>query len=404
MSHRSLLIVLCSLAAASIAGCAAAPLSRYRGPHTDHFDGKRFHNIEPFQEQLVQDVLRWQLGRSKASWRYANTPRGEPPPARVTGGAIRVTFINHATVLIQMDSLNILTDPVYSERMGPAPWLGQARHRPVGIRFDDLPRVDVVLLSHDHYDHLDIPTLRRLERTFHPRIITGLGNGALLRSAGIGGSEELDWWKSAPIAPGVRVTAVPTQHWSGRTLTDHCRTLWAGFVIEGRADTVLFAGDTGWGRFYEMIHRRYGSFRLALLPIAPFRPYWYMHRKHQSPADAVHAAQVLHAATSIPIHWGTFELGDDGQHEAVDSLVATLAELPPLCRPEFLVPWNGQSVMVPPTGDPDHLMSAADSSCTPPASEVRRRVAATLEAGRSHQVPSGLRGSVMRVGASAREH
>lgn len=357
------------LIALLIVGCARVPLAGYRGPLTDHFDGQFFHNIQPFQEQAVQDVIAWQFARGRGDWRYVDSPPAEPPPQRVSGRSIRVTFINHATVLIQMDGLNILTDPVYSERVGPEPWIGPRRYRPPGVRFEDLPPIDVVLLSHDHYDHFDIPTLRRLNRAFHPRIITGLGNGALLRSARIGGGQEVDWWQSVPVAEGVRVRAVPTQHWSGRTLTDHCRRLWAGFVIEGRADTVFFAGDTGWGRFYELVHRRYARFRLALLPIAPFIPHWYMHRKHQSPADAVHAAQLLHAATSIPIHWGTFELGDDGQHEAADSLLSTLTGLPGRCRPDFVLLENGQSADVPPIANPEHLMSAADSSCIPPRAE-----------------------------------
>jgi L-ascorbate metabolism protein UlaG (beta-lactamase superfamily) len=355
-----------------LAGCATLPLAGYRGPITDHFDGEHFHNIQPFQEQAVEDVIAWQFARGRGEWRRENVPPAPPPPRRVGGRSVHVTFVNHATVLIQMDDLNILTDPVFSERLGAVPWVGPHRFRPPGIRFEDLPPIDIVLLSHDHYDHFDIPTLQRLERTFHPKIITGLGNGALLRSAGIGGGQEIDWWQAAPVADGVHVRAVPTQHWSGRTLSDHCRRLWAGFVIEGRRDTVFFAGDTGWGRFYDLIHRRYARFRLAILPIAPFIPRWYMHRKHQSPADAVHAAQLLHAASSIPIHWGTFELGDDAQHEAVDSLNATIAELPARCRPGFAVLNNGGSLDVPAITDPEHLMSAADSSCVPEKAESRR--------------------------------
>ncbi len=361
-----------TLIALLVLGCATLPLAGYRGPLTDHFDGRYFHNIQPFQEQAVEDVIAWQFARGRGEWRYVDLPPAAPPPRRLAGRSVRVTFVNHATVLIQMDSLNILTDPVYSDRVGPEPWIGQHRYRPPGVRFEDLPPIDVVLLSHDHYDHFDIPTLQRLVRAFHPRIVTGLGNEELLRSAGIAGSQEIDWWQSAEVAKGVRVRAVPTQHWSGRTLTDHCRRLWAGFVIEGRSDTVFFAGDTGWGRFYDLIHRRYARFRLAILPIAPFIPRWYMHRKHESPADAVHAAQLLHAATSIPIHWGTFQLGDDGQHEAVDSLNATIAELPERCRPAFVVLRNGGALDVPAIEQPEHLMSAADSSCVPPKAESRR--------------------------------
>jgi L-ascorbate metabolism protein UlaG (beta-lactamase superfamily) len=356
----------------AVSACATVPLPSYRGPHTDHFDGEYFHNIEPFAAQPIQDVLLWQLARQTPGWHDEALTPGPPPPKRVNGGAIRVTFINHATVLIQMDGLNILADPVYSARVGPATWLGARRYWPPGIRFEDLPPIDVVLVSHDHYDHLDLPTLKRLERTFHPRIIAGLGTRAFLRSRGIPGSEDLDWWHSRRLSNGVRVTAVPAQHWSGRTLTDHCLRLWMGFVIEGQRDTVFFAGDTGWGKFYEMIHVRFPRFRLALLPIAPSRPHWYMHRKHESPADAVHAAQVLHAATSIAIHWGTFETGDESRYEPVDSLVATIRELPPRCRPEFYALRNGQSMLVPPIGDGQRLIAAADSACAPAQSESRR--------------------------------
>jgi L-ascorbate metabolism protein UlaG (beta-lactamase superfamily) len=320
----------------------------YRGPRSDHFDGQRFYNLEPFDEQPPAYVLRWQLTRSRGQWRDEKLPPGPPPPKRVGGGAMRVTFVNHATVLIQMDSLNILTDPVWSNRIGPEPWVGAKRHRPPGIRFEDLPPIDVVLLSHDHYDHMDLPTLRRLAEAFHPRIITGLGNRAFLRAQGVPGGRELDWWRSVSIARGVAVTAVPAQHWSGRTLEDHRRTLWMGFVIEGRSDTVYFAGDTGWGRFFRLISARYRTLRLALLPIAPFLPHWYMHRKHMSPEDAVRAARELGATTNIAIHWGTFELGDDGQGEPIDSLERALDTLPPPCRPEFWVLQNGEGATVPP--------------------------------------------------------
>lgn len=358
--------------ALALAACATSlPVPGWRGPRTGHFDGERFHNLQPFPEQPIADVIRWQVSRDRGEWRDAANPPAAPPPARVTGQQVRITFVNHATVLIQLDGVNILTDPVWSERLG---WFGQRRHRPPGIRWADLPPIDVVLISHDHYDHLDIPTLQRLVRRFHPRIIAGLGIAELLRRYGIRGTEELDWWRSAAVAPGVRVTSVPAQHWSGRTLDDHCRTLWMGFVIEGRTDTLYFAGDTGWGRFFSLIHARWPRFRVALLPIAPFVPYWYMHRKHESPADAIHAAQVLHAETSVPIHWGTFELGDDGRMQPVDTLRATLAALPARCRPDFRVLDNGGSLMLEPEGaDAARLSAAADSACAPAWAESRRR-------------------------------
>jgi L-ascorbate metabolism protein UlaG (beta-lactamase superfamily) len=229
------------------------------------------------------------------------------------------------------------------------------RHRPPGIPFDSLPKIDIVLISHDHYDHMDVPSLLRLQRRYHPRIITGLGNPGYLASQGVRGAEQLDWWKSTSLGAGVRVTAVPARHWSGRSLSDRYERLWEGFVIEGTRDTVYFAGDTGWGRVYGELHARWSRFTVALLPVAPFRPRWYMARKHLSPEDAVRAAIATRSATVIPIHWGTFELGDDGESEAVDTLRAVVAALPARCRPQLSVLRNGEVAEIPSLGENDSL-------------------------------------------------
>ncbi|MBK5189207.1 MAG: MBL fold metallo-hydrolase [Gemmatimonadaceae bacterium] len=268
---------------------------------------------------------------------------------------VRVTMVHHSTVLLQMDSLNILTDPVWSDRIGLEGQVGVRRHRPPGIPFDSLPKIDIVLISHDHYDHMDLPSLLRLQRRYHPRIITGLGNPGYLATQGVHGAEQLDWWHSASLGEGVRVVAVPARHWSGRTLSDRYERLWEGFVIEGTRDTVYFAGDTGWGRMYRELHARWSRFTLALLPVAPFRPRWYMARKHLSPDDAIRAAIETRSATVIPIHWGTFELGDDGESEPVDTLRSVVAALPPRCRPRIDVLRNGESAEVPTLGERDSL-------------------------------------------------
>ena len=337
------------LASSLLAGCATFSAPGYRGPRSDNFDGKRFQNEEPFPEQRLGDLLRWQLHRHRGRWPNEHLSPGPPPPLRVGSGDLRVTFINHATVLIQMDSLNILTDPVWSPYIGPDIETGRWRHRSPGIRFQDLPPIDVVLLSHNHYDHLDVPTLRRLVHAFHPRVVAGLGVRAyLLRQRVVARGEEtdLDWWQRLDLGAGERVTFVPAQHWSGRGLTDHRRTLWGGFVMEGRAGVVYFAGDTGFGRFLNEVKARFGPMRLALLPIAPFRPGWYMRRKHMGPYDAVRAAQLLGAGTNIAVHWGTFELGDDGEHEAADSLRQALAEAHPGV-PRFWALENGEAREIP---------------------------------------------------------
>jgi L-ascorbate metabolism protein UlaG (beta-lactamase superfamily) len=331
-----------------LAACATATLPWYRGPRSDHFDLRRFFNEEPFEEQSPSELTRWLLTRHRGEWPDSDAVPAPAPPRRVGDGALRVTMVNHSTVLLQLDGLNILTDPVWSPRLGLEGQVGVRRHRAPGIPFDSLPPIDIVLLSHDHYDHMDIPTLLRLQRRFHPRIITGLGNPAFLASQGVQGAEQLDWWQAAPLAPGMRVTAVPARHWSGRTFSDRYERLWEGFVIEGRRDTVYFAGDTGWGRMFGELHGRWSGFTLALLPISPFRPRWYMARKHLSPDDAVRVALATGSGTMIPIHWGTFELGDDGENEAADTLRAVVAALPARCRPHVVVLRNGEAADVSP--------------------------------------------------------
>jgi len=336
------------MALGALAACAAATLPNYRGPRTDHFDGRHFFNEEPFEEQSPSELARWQLSRHRGAWPDSGAVAAPAPPARVGGGMLRVTMVNHATVLLQLDSLNILTDPVWSDRVGLEGEVGVRRHRAPGIAFDSLPPIDIVLLSHDHYDHMDLPTLMRLQRRFHPRIVTGLGNPGYLATQGVRGAEQLDWWQSASLGRGVSVMAVPARHWSGRTLSDRYQRLWEGFVIQGRRDTVYFAGDTGWGRMYRELHARWSRFTLSLLPIAPFRPRWYMARKHLSPDDAVRVAQLTRSGTTIPIHWGTFELGDDGESEAADTLAAAVAKTPRQCRPHVVLLRNGETAQIEP--------------------------------------------------------
>jgi len=301
----------------------------YSGPTTDHFDGQRFHNPVERRHHGFGDFLRWQLTKKPGPWRaWVDEPPGPPPPRRVGRGELRVTFVNHATVLIQMDGVNVLTDPIWSERASPVSWIGPRRHRAPCIRFEDLPPIDVVLVSHNHYDHLDLPTLARLARAHHPRILTGLGNRALLAKSGIAGAADLDWGQEATLGPGVRVVAVPAQHASNRGFGDRDRTLWAGFVLVGPGGPVYFAGDTAWGPHFEQIHRRFGDLRLAVLPIGSFRPEWFMAAVHMSPDEALRAHHALRARTSLGIHFGTFALGDDGEDEGPARLRELLAQDP----------------------------------------------------------------------------
>ncbi len=236
-------------------------------------------------------------------------------------------FVGHATTLIQIDGVNILTDPVWSKRVSPFSFIGPQRVRPPGVRFEHLPPIDAILVSHDHYDHLDIPTLKRLSQTNQPRVFVGLGLEPLLKSKKIAGGTEMDWWQSVELSNGVRVTSVPARHWSGRGVRNRNRTLWGGYVIEGKSGTIYFAGDTGYGVHLERIAERFPSIRLALLPIGAHLPRWFMKAQHMSPEDAVRAHQLLRPVTSIGIHFGTFPLADEGERQPIDELAAVLNEI-----------------------------------------------------------------------------
>jgi len=224
---------------------------------------------------------------------------------------------------VQQDGLNLLTDPIWSPRIGPTSWLGSKRQRPPGIRFEDLPPVDVVLLSHDHYDHLDLPTLRQLAEAFpNLTMVTGLGNGSFLKSNGIHVRVvELDWWQSTTVG-SLEISATPAAHWSGRNPFAQNRTLWVGFMLKGPAGGVYFAGDTGWGPHFAEIRERFGPLRLALLPIGAYKPEWFMSPQHMGPPEALEAARILEASSSIGLHFGTFNLADDGPYEAPNALGA----------------------------------------------------------------------------------
>src|ERR1051325_193669 len=219
----------------------AAP--HYHGPVSDHFDGRRFHNLQSGW-QSEGSFLKWQMTKEPGEGPEGiDDAPGPPPPKRVDDGRIRITWVNHATMLVQLDGVNLLTDPIWSERCSPFSFLGPKRHRAPGLRFDELPPIDAVLVSHNHYDHLDVPTLRRLRGA---PIFTPLGNSALMARHGVRGATDLDWWQSARISDRVTITLVPAQHLCARALSDRDATLWGGFVISGPSGNPYFAGDTGW--------------------------------------------------------------------------------------------------------------------------------------------------------------
>lgn len=292
-------------------------------------------------------MMKWVANRERGHWNDWTDIAPQPkPPQRVGLGDLRVTFINHATVLLQLDGLNILTDPVWATRVSPFSWMGPKRHKPPGLAMADLPPIDFVIVSHNHYDHMDTFSLAQLATVYNPRTVVTLGNRDFLEPLGVPVAAELDWWQSIDLGNDVRLHCVPAQHFSARGLCDRSTTLWAGYVVESRAGNVYFAADTGWGPHFEEIGRRLGPFRLAMLPIGAFRPRWFMSSVHIGPEEAVTAHKIVRSAVTVPIHHSTFHLGDDGEDEPVEVLMAAL-EKEQNPKPEFWVMANGEGRDVP---------------------------------------------------------
>ncbi|HEV3202681.1 MAG TPA: MBL fold metallo-hydrolase [Bryobacteraceae bacterium] len=306
-----------------------------------HFDGKRFYNPDAPQARGLLDVLRWQLtSRRETSPRFISDVEQSIPPRRVEGSGLRTTLVNHSTVLLQQCGTNILTDPIWSERASPLSWIGPRRRRKPGVSWEHLPLIDTVLISHNHYDHLDLPTLRRLAARGGSTFIVPAGVARLLRSENIGPVQELDWGESLSLT-GLTIHCVPALHFSSRTIYDRNMTLWCGYMIECPEGLVYFAGDTAFGRHFAQIRDRFGPPRLALLPIGAYEPRWFMSPVHMGPDEAVRAHEILGARTSIATHHGTFQLADEGLDTPRKQLIA--------CAPHesFLALENGRPSDIP---------------------------------------------------------
>jgi len=256
----------------------------------------------------------------RARWpTHVDVTPSAPPP--LGDAAAVITFIGHASFLIQTPHGNLLIDPVYSQHAGPFGVLGPRRVRQPGVRFEDLPAIATVLLSHNHYDHCDVPTLRRIATRWHPQVITPLGNARVLRSAGLRRVEERDWWQAAA-ADSLSITVTPARHFSARTPFDRNRALWGGFVIGVGARKIYFAGDSAYDACFRQIGERFAPIDLALIPIGAYEPRWFMKYVHMNPEEAVQAHVDLQAVRSIGMHFGTFQL----TAEAIDDPVRGLAE------------------------------------------------------------------------------
>jgi L-ascorbate metabolism protein UlaG (beta-lactamase superfamily) len=308
-----------------------AQMSRYyRGPVSDHFDGERFFDPQGVPQKNRRDLLRWMAVRywrgTRAKWpAAAPSPYADRPPPRVEGTALRLSYVGHASWLIQTAGQNILLDPVWSKRASPFRLLGPKRVNDPGIAFTGLPPIHTVLVSHGHYDHLDVATLSRLAAVHRPRVITALGDDAIMRNADAAiAAEGFDWNGRVQIGAGVAVTLVPARHWSARNLSDRNESLWTSFVIETPGGRIYAVADSSYGdgRHFREAGERYGPFKLAILPIGAYEPRWFMRDQHMNPAESVQALADCGAESALGHHYGTFQLTD----EAIDAPLAALAE------------------------------------------------------------------------------
>lgn len=325
-------------------------------PVSDHCDGTLFRNptlpgAAPALQvgRSILPILRWRLSGTRSRWpdRVVDPPPEGDPSQPPPPGTVSLTFIGHSSFLIRLGALTILTDPIFSERCSPVSWAGPKRARAPGRPFEALPRIDLVLVSHNHYDHLDLPSLRAIVARDDPAFVTPLGNRRHLAKAGTIRVTELDWWEDHRFGD-TTITATPARHFSSRTPTDASRALWSGFMIEQPNMRVLFAGDSADGPHWQAIQDRLGPAELALVPIGAYDPRSMMAGVHMDPEEAVGAHLALGAAQSIGMHFGTFQLTDEPIDEPAQR-VATAMRAHGLDQNAFTTLAFGETRLIPTT-------------------------------------------------------
>ena len=305
-----------------LSSCVSQPYTKTNAP----FDGVKFDNIEPFEDKSIFDLLSWKIKAISESTPWPDEIHSKQfKPSSQRSVKPIITLISHASVLIQIDNLNILTDPHYSLRASPVQFAGPKRVVKPGIAFDDLPSIDIVLISHNHYDHLDLDTLKRLNDRDAPKFVAGLKTKSFLEENGIEAAVDLDWWQNIT-ANNTKITFVPSQHWSARGLLDKREMLWGGFYIENNYK-IYFAGDTGYGKFFKKIKEELGAPDLSLIPIGAYEPRWFMKDAHLNPKDSLQAFKDLGSKKMIGIHFGTFKLTDEGYNDPIKTLQEEIKKL-----------------------------------------------------------------------------
>ncbi|MBD0725850.1 MBL fold metallo-hydrolase [Flavobacterium sp. L1I52] len=293
---------------------------------SDHCDGKKFFNttLEKQFSPSLNDIFRM-MKEGRPKWPDDVTTLGTPVlNKKLNKNDFSITFVNHATFLIQTSELNILTDPVWSNRVSPLSWFGPKRIRKPGIEINELPRIDIILISHNHYDHMDLETLKKLNSKFSPLVIVPIGDRPLIESIGISNVKELDWWESLKINQNAKVTFTPSQHSSARGLFDKDESLWGSFFIQFDNRGIYFGGDSGYSTHFKEIKKRICPPDVAILGIGAYAPSYFMEKVHMNPDEAVSAHKDLNAGLSIAMHHGTFQLASEGYEQPLTDLKKAL--------------------------------------------------------------------------------
>jgi L-ascorbate metabolism protein UlaG (beta-lactamase superfamily) len=317
------------------------PLFAFSYPASDHFNGKEFFNPQGDDLKSFWQVIKWKMTSTPEEWPEHLPNKHYPFRTLAPYEKVSATFINHATFLLQYQSITVLTDPVFSMRVSPVTFAGPTRVRNPGIPFELLPKIDVVVISHNHYDHLDIETIKKLDQKFHPLFLVPLGDEKLLHKENIKNVRALDWWEEFRVKD-VRFVFTPSQHWSARSLWDKNQCLWGSFMIDNGSEKTFFAGDTGFGSHFKEIKKRLGSPHLSLIPIGAYKPRWFMKFYHLNPEEAVLAHLALGSKKSIGMHFGTFQLTDEGIDEPLRDLKIALEKYK-IMNDEFIIIDEGQT-------------------------------------------------------------
>lgn len=328
---RALKLIFTAFCALVLSACSAAP-PWYFDPNKQHHAIDGFKNNYPHHQPSASDFWRWQ----KERW-FSENPKHRPEKVdRVQTDVeflqnnkdIAITWLGHATVLIQLEGYNILIDPIFSERASPVSWLGPKRLVPLPLQIDQLPRIDLVLISHNHYDHLDLATIQVLSKQANgsPAFVVPLGVEAWFADNHLPVAKSLDCWDRSQIETAVgkvTITMTPAQHWSKRWLFgDRNHTLWGGYVINFKGTKIWFAGDTGYSQDFLDIGQHFGGFDFAMIPIGAYQPRWFMQGHHVDPDEAIRIHRDVGARYSLAVHWGTFSMADETIEQPAADLVA----------------------------------------------------------------------------------